>query len=129
AFAGNVVSKDYVDESTGELNCAADMGLSLDLLAKLSQSSHKRIETLFTNDLDHGQYISETVRVDPTNDRLSALVEIYRMLRFGEPPTRAAAESLFANLFFSEDRYDRSAAGRMKFNRSLLRAEIEGSGI
>ena len=105
------------------------MELSLDLLAKLSQSGHKRIETLFTNDLDHGPYISETLRVDPTNDRLSALVEIYRMMRPGEPPTREAAESLFENLFFSEDRYDLSAVGRMKFNRSLLREEIEGSGI
>ncbi|MEQ7112138.1 DNA-directed RNA polymerase subunit beta, partial [Enterobacter cloacae] len=106
-----------------------NMELSLDLLAKLSQSGHKRIETLFTNDLDHGPYISETVRVDPTNDRLSALVEIYRMMRPGEPPTREAAESLFENLFFSEDRYDLSAVGRMKFNRSLLRDSIEGSGI
>ncbi len=76
-----MVAKDYIDESTGELICAANMELSLDLLAKLSQSGHKRIETLFTNDLDHGPYISETLRVDPTNDRLSALVEIYRMMR------------------------------------------------
>lgn len=80
-IAGKVASKDYVDESTGELICPANMELSTDLLAKLSQSGHKRIETLFTNDLDHGPYMSETVRVDPTNDRLSALVEIYRMMR------------------------------------------------
>ena len=105
-IAGKVVAKDHIDESTGELICAANMELSLDLLAKLSQSGQKRIETLFTNDLDHGPYISETLRVDPTNDRLSALVEIYRMMRPGEPPTREAAESLFENLFFSEDRYD-----------------------
>ena len=124
-----MVAKDYIDTNTGELICAANMELSLDLLAKLSQSGHKRIETLFTNDLDHGAYISETLRVDPTNDRLSSLVEIYRMMRPGEPPTREAAESLFENLFFSEDRYDLSAVGRMKFNRSLLRDEIEGSGI
>ena len=124
-----MAAKDYIDEATGELICPANMELSPDLLAKLSQSGHKRIETLFTNDLDHGPYISETVRVDPTNDRLSALVEIYRMMRPGEPPTREAAESLFENLFFSEDRYDLSAVGRMKFNRSLLRDEIEGSGI
>ena len=80
-IAGKVVSKDYIDESTGELIIAANMELSLDLLAKLSQAGHKRIETLFTNDLDHGPYISETLRVDPTSDRLSALVEIYRMMR------------------------------------------------
>lgn len=80
-IAGKVAAKDYIDEATGELICPANMELSTDLLAKLSQSGHKRIETLFTNDLDHGPYISETVRVDPTNDRLSALVEIYRMMR------------------------------------------------
>ncbi|MBX4293716.1 hypothetical protein K4G99_22800, partial [Mycobacterium tuberculosis] len=70
-IAGKVAAKDYIDEATGELICPANMELSLDLLAKLSQSGHKRIETLFTNELDHGPYISETVRVDPTNDRLS----------------------------------------------------------
>ncbi|MCX2956669.1 MAG: hypothetical protein K7J15_02690, partial [Candidatus Regiella insecticola] len=80
---------------------------------------HKIIETLFINDLDHGAYISETLRIDPTNDRLSALVEIYRMMRPGEPPTREAAENMFENLFFSEERYDLSIVGRMKFNRSL----------
>lgn len=128
-IAGKVVARDYIDEATGELICAANMEISLDVLARLSQAGHKTIETLFTNDLDHGAYISETVRVDPTNDRLSALVEIYRMMRPGEPPTREAAENLFENLFFSEDRYDLSAVGRMKFNRSLGRDEVEGSGI
>ena len=82
-----MVAKDYIDTNTGELIVPANMELSLDLLAKLSQAGHKTIETLFTNDLDHGAYISETVRVDPTSDRLSALVEIYRMMRPGEPPT------------------------------------------
>ncbi len=92
-IAGKVVAKDYIDESTGELICAANMELSPDLLAKLSQSGHKRIETLFTNDLDHGPYISETLRVDPTNDRLSALVEIYRMMR---PASRRLVKQLKA---------------------------------
>lgn len=90
---------------------------------------YKTIETLFTNDLDYGPYISETLRVDPSNDRLSALVEIYRMMRPGEPPTKEAAEGLFDNLFFSSDRYDLSAVGRMKFNRSLGIDEETGSGI
>lgn len=128
-IAGKVVAKDYIDESTGELICTANTELSLDMLARLSQGGHKTIETLFTNDLDHGAYISETLRTDPTNDRLSALVEIYRMMRPGEPPTREAAENLFENLFFSEERYDLSAVGRMKFNRSLDREAIEGSSI
>ncbi len=126
---GKVLAQDYIDENTGELICAANMELSIDLLAKLSHAEQKYIKTLFTNDLDHGSYISETLRIDPSIDRLSALVEIYRMMRPGEPPTREAAENLFENLFFSEDRYDLSSVGRMKFNRSLLRNEIEGSGI
>lgn len=126
---GKVVAQDYIDENTGELICSANTELSFDLLAKLSQAGHEQIETIFTNDLDHGDYISQTLKVDPTTDRLSALVEIYRMMRPGEPPTREAAENLFENLFFSEERYDLSAVGRMKFNRSLLRDEIEGSGI
>ncbi|AEI75053.1 DNA-directed RNA polymerase subunit beta [Candidatus Moranella endobia] len=128
-IVGKVVAKDYIDENTGEIIVPANMALNLDLLAKLMQLGFKRIETLFTNDLDHGAYISETLRIDQTNDRLSALVEIYRVMRPGEPPTRETAEHLFDNLFFSDDRYDLSAVGRMKFNRSLLRENIEGSGI
>nr|AMP59742.1 RNA polymerase beta subunit [Coetzeea brasiliensis] len=128
-LVGRTVSKDYVDTTTGELICPANTELNLDLIAKISQAGHKKIDTLFTNDLDHGSFISETLRVDPTTDRLSALVEIYRMMRPGEPPTRDAAENLFENLFFSEDRYDLSAVGRMKFNRSLGREALEGSNI
>ncbi|MGP1947520.1 MAG: DNA-directed RNA polymerase subunit beta [Arsenophonus sp. NC-PG7-MAG3] len=128
-IAGKVVAKDYFNKNTGELICKANTELSLEILTRLSQGAHKTVETLFTNDLDHGSYISETLRTDPTNDRLSALVEIYRMMRPGEPPTREAAENLFENLFFSEERYDLCAVGRMKFNRSLNREAIEGLNI
>ncbi|VEG72189.1 DNA-directed RNA polymerase subunit beta [[Pasteurella] aerogenes] len=128
-IVGKVSAKDYVDLETGEIICAANMEISLELLAKLAQAGYKTIETLFTNDLDHGPYISETLRVDPSNDRLSALVEIYRMMRPGEPPTKEAAEGLFDNLFFSQERYDLSAVGRMKFNRSIGIEEETGSGI
>ena len=127
-IVGKVAAKDYVDLETGELVCPANMELSLELLAKLAQAGYTQIETLFTNDLDYGPYISETLRVDPSYDRLSALVEIYRMMRPGEPPTKEAAEALFDNLFFSSDRYDLSAVGRMKFNRSLGIEETTGSG-
>ncbi|MGF1871112.1 DNA-directed RNA polymerase subunit beta [Photobacterium indicum] len=128
-IVGKISSRDYVNEETGELIAAANQELSLETLALLSQAGHKSIEVLFTNDLDYGPYMSETLRVDSTTDRLSALVEIYRMMRPGEPPTREAAEQLFNSLFFSEDRYDLSAVGRMKFNSSLLREETTGSGI
>ena len=89
----------------------------------------KRFETLYTNDLDHGPYISDTLRIDPTKSQLEALVEIYRMMRPGEPPTKEAAEDLFKNLFFIPERYDLSAVGRMKFNRRVGRKESTGPGV
>ncbi|MEC6799020.1 MULTISPECIES: DNA-directed RNA polymerase subunit beta [Photobacterium] len=128
-IVGKIAARDYINEETGELIVTANQELSLEALALLSQAGHKSIEVLFTNDLDHGPYMSETLRVDNSTDRLSALVEIYRMMRPGEPPTREAADQLFESLFFSEDRYDLSAVGRMKFNSSLLREEITGPGI
>lgn len=126
---GKVSAKDYVDLESGEIICPANTELSLEVLAKLAQAGYTTVEALFTNDLDHGPYISETLRIDPSYDRLSALVEIYRMMRPGEPPTKEAAEALFDNLFFSLDRYDLSAVGRMKFNRSLGLEETVGSGV
>jgi len=125
---GKVVIKDYKDDKTGEIIISANMVLSFDYILKIINSGHKCIETLFTNDLDHGSYISETLRIDQTSNRQDALIEIYRVMRPGEPPTNEAAENLFYNLFFLDDRYDLSAVGRMKFNRSLLRDEIEGLG-
>ena len=84
---------------------------------------------LYVNDLDRGPFISDTLRIDPTKNRMEALVEIYRMMRPGEPPTRDAAENLFQNLFFNPERYDLSAVGRMKFNRRVGRTEVKGPGI
>ncbi|MCU4137169.1 DNA-directed RNA polymerase subunit beta [Buchnera aphidicola (Sitobion miscanthi)] len=125
---GRIVSKNYIDQKTNEIIIFSNTELSLEALEKLKKSNFHYVETLFTNDLDHGPYMSETLRIDSSNDRASALIEIYRVMRPGEPPTKEATENLFENLFFSEDRYDLSSVGRMKFNRSLLRKEIEGSG-
>lgn len=124
-----VLAKNYINEETGEVIAFANTPISLELLVELSNAGYKKIETLFTNDLDHGAFISETLNVDSTRDRLGALVEIYRMMRPGEPPTKEAAEALFDNLFFSDERYDLSAVGRMKFNRSLGRDDIEGESV
>ncbi|OOV79099.1 hypothetical protein BTA35_0217280, partial [Oceanospirillum linum] len=123
---GRVVAKDMVDERTGELICECNTEITAEILEKLAQAGCKVIETLYTNDLDCGPFISDTLRIDNTRNQLEALVEIYRMMRPGEPPTKDSAEALFENLFFSEDRYDLSAVGRMKFNRRIGRDEDTG---
>ncbi|EIX4875328.1 TPA: DNA-directed RNA polymerase subunit beta [Vibrio vulnificus] len=127
-IVGKVSSKDYINEATGEIIVAANQEISLEALAKLSQAGHKQLEVLFTNDLDHGPFMSETLRIDSSVDRISALVEVYRMMRPGEPPTKEAAEALFESLFFSEERYDLSTVGRMKFNSSIGRDDAEEQG-
>jgi len=126
---GRVLCREVVDLSTGEVIAPANTELTADLLAKFVKSGIKKIDTIFINDLDQGRYISDTLRVDQTVTELDALVEIYRMMRPGEPPTKDAAETLFRNLFFMADRYDLSTVGRMKFNRRVGRKEITGSGV
>ncbi|QDE32950.1 DNA-directed RNA polymerase subunit beta [Shewanella polaris] len=128
-IVGKYAAQDYIDEDTGEVLVTANSEITLEDLAKLSLAGIKDIDTLFINDLDHGAYIADTLRIDSTTNRLEALVEIYRMMRPGEPPTKDAAEGLFQNLFFSEERYDLSKVGRMKFNRRLEIAEDEGRGV
>ncbi|MGX5915703.1 DNA-directed RNA polymerase subunit beta [Aliidiomarina sp. Khilg15.8] len=127
-MVGKVLAKDYVNKKSGEVVASANDIITLELLAELREAGFKKFETLFMNDLDHGSYMSETLRIDNSTNRLEALVEIYRMMRPGEPPTKDAAEALFENLFFSEDRYDLSTVGRMKFNRRLGSDELTGSG-
>ncbi|QFU03222.1 DNA-directed RNA polymerase subunit beta [Halomonas sp. THAF5a] len=126
---GKTLAKDQIDPSTGELICPCNSEITPELLEKLGQAGITTLETLYTNDLDCGPFISDTLKLDTTGSRLEALVEIYRMMRPGEPPTKEAAETLFTNLFFSEDRYDLSGVGRMKFNRRLRRDSDIGSGV
>jgi DNA-directed RNA polymerase subunit beta len=126
---GKVLSHNIVDKETGELLASANEEITEELLEKLREAGIKTVKTLFVNDLDRGPYISSTLRIDPTTTELEAMVEIYRMMRPGEPPTKDAAQNLFKNLFFSSDRYDLSAVGRMKFNRRVGREELTGEGI
>ncbi len=125
---GKILGHNLIDESTGELLAQVNEELTLELVQKIIDAGVTEINTLFVNDLDRGPYISNAMRLDSTTNRLEALVEIYRMMRPGEPPTKESAENLFENLFFTDERYDLSAVGRMKFNRRLGREEIEGSG-
>jgi DNA-directed RNA polymerase subunit beta len=123
-----VTARDIVDESTGEVAFACNTVITEEVLEQLLALNVDSVETIYTNDLDHGPFIADTLRIDPTRNKLEALVEIYRMMRPGEPPTKEAAENLFNNLFFSNERYDLSAVGRMKFNRRLGREAIKGEG-
>ncbi|MDN3519882.1 DNA-directed RNA polymerase subunit beta [Aquisalimonas lutea] len=125
---GRILAKDVVDSSTGEIIAEANAELTPEIIQSIRDAGIKKIDTLFVNDLDQGPYISNTLRIDTTRTQLEALVEIYRMMRPGEPPTKDAAENLFQNLFFSEDRYDLSAVGRMKFNLRVGRDEVTGPG-
>jgi DNA-directed RNA polymerase subunit beta len=126
---GKVLAHDVVNTETGEILAKANEVLTALSVEKLIEAGIAEVQTLYTNDLDRGPYISDTLRVDPTKTRLEALVEIYRMMRPGEPPTKDAAENLFNNLFFNSERYDLSGVGRMKFNRRVRRESGAGSGV
>ncbi|HAZ40652.1 MAG TPA: DNA-directed RNA polymerase subunit beta, partial [Methylococcaceae bacterium] len=126
---GKILSHNIVAQETGELVAKVNDEITDDLINRLTAAGIEAVDTLFVNDLDRGPYISNAMRIDSTETQLDALVEIYRMMRPGEPPAKEAAHTLFENLFFSADRYDLSAVGRMKFNRRLGRAEVVGTGV
>jgi len=125
---GHVTAEEVIDEETGEIIIPCNTLITEEVLDQIREVGLASFKTIYTNDLDCGPWISDTLNVDPANNRLEALVEIYRMMRPGEPPTKEAAENLFSNLFFSPERYDLTAVGRMKFNRRLSRVEEEGEG-
>ncbi len=125
---GRSLATDIVNEITGEIIFECNTEITAEVLTKLAENKISDFTTLYTNELDCGAFVSDTLRADPTRTELEALVEIYRMMRPGEPPTKESAEGLFQNLFFSQERYDLSAVGRMKFNRRLGRDEDTGEG-
>ena len=128
-FIGRTLARDVANTETGELLAEANQVISAEIVEQLRELKIKSVDVIYTNDIDEGSYISETLRSDPTNNELEAQVEIYRMMRPGEPPTKEAAQGLFANMFFNPDRYDLSRVGRMKFNRRLNRDEDTGEGV
>lgn len=125
---GRTLAKDIVATETGELLAEANQEIAVKVLETLRQNGITNITTIYTNDIDCGSFIAETLRIDTTRSEEEAQVEIYRMMRPGEPPTKDASATLFANLFFNAERYDLSAVGRMKLNRRLGRESAEGPG-
>ena len=126
---GKILASTLVNSETGEIVADLNTEITEENLDQIIHSGASKIETIYVNDLDKGPFISNTLKIDSTQDQLDALVEIYRMMRPGEPPTKESALKLFGNLFFSLDRYDLSGVGRMKFNVRLGRDEIQGPGV
>ena len=126
---GRVVAQNIVDKDTGEIIANANDEITEALLGKLIEAGVDSLQTLYINDLDRGGFISQTLRVDETASRQAARVAIYRMMRPGEPPTEEAVEILFNGLFYSDERYDLSAVGRMKFNRRVGRQDVVESKV
>jgi DNA-directed RNA polymerase subunit beta len=125
-LVGRVVAKNIVDGDTGEVLATANEEITETLLDNLREAGIKELQTIYTNDLDQGSFISQTLRIDETADQMAARIAIYRMMRPGEPPTEDAVEALFQRLFYNEDTYDLSRVGRMKVNSRLNRPAMEG---
>ena len=124
---GKVLSSSIVDESTGELIGRTNEALTADMIETIKKQEGMEFKTIFVDELENGPYISDTLNLDTTTSQLEAQIEIYRMMRPGEPPTKESSEALFNSLFFDDSRYDLSEVGRMKLNRRLGRKENEGS--
>ncbi|TDQ37916.1 DNA-directed RNA polymerase subunit beta [Tepidicella xavieri] len=123
---GRVVAKNIVDSDTGEIIAKANDELTETLLKKLRNAGIQELPCIYTNELDQGAYISQTLRIDETADEFAARVAIYRMMRPGEPPTEDAVQALFHRLFYNPDTYDLSRVGRMKFNARVGRDDPNG---
>ena len=115
-LAGKILAHDLRAPDTGELLALANDELTTDKLEKIKAGGITKFQTLYVNDVNRGPYLSNTLRADSTRSQWDAQVEIYRMMRPGEPPTKDAAQRLLQDLFFSADRYDLSDVGRMKFD-------------
>jgi DNA-directed RNA polymerase subunit beta len=124
---GRTIAVNMVDPETGEIVAKANDEITEDTMLKLREANIKEVRTLYTNDLDQGGFISQTLRVDESADQTAARIAIYRMMRPGEPPTEDAVEALFNRLFYAPETYDLSKVGRMKFNRRVGREELVGS--
>jgi DNA-directed RNA polymerase subunit beta len=122
AIYGRYIAEDVVNMNTGEIYGEAGAEIDKDLLEKLKENKVKQIQILNIDHVTTGAFIRNTLLADKNNDRTDALLDIYRVMRPGEPPTIEAAENLFNGLFFDPERYDLSAVGRVKMN---IRLELE----
>ena len=123
-LAGRYLAEDIVDMDTGRIFAEAGQELDANLLAELKDQKVKQFPILDIDHVNIGAFIRNTLNIDKNANTEEALMDIYRVMRPGEPPTIEAASNLFEGLFFDAERYDLSAVGRVKMNMRLL--EVEG---
>ena len=116
---GRFVAHDLVNEKTGEIYAEAGVEVTEELLEALREVSYKNLPILAIDYSSVGPYVRNTLAIDKNNNREDALIDIYRVMRPGEPPTLETAQALFNSLFFDSERYDLSAVGRVKMNSRL----------
>ncbi len=119
---GHFLSDELVNEKTGEIFAEAGDEIDEKLLISLKEAGYAALNLLDIDHINTGAYIRNTLKADKADSYEQALIEIYRVMRPGEPPTRESAEGLFNGLFFDQERYDLSAVGRVKMN---MRLEID----
>ncbi len=135
---GKVIGKDIIDNNTGEVVLPINLEINEKVFEALSNYNVESFEILFIDDLNVDSSFRDTLMIDKTSSTEEALLEIYRRMRPGDPPTLENASNLFQNLFFEKDRYDLSRVGRLKLNekldinldidyRTLTREDIIGS--
>ena len=118
-LVGKFIAEDVVNTKTGEIYIEAGDEITADILTALDEAEVNEIKTLFIDGMNVGPYIRNTLSLDKNTSRDEALVDIYRVMRPGEPPTLETAEALFQGLFFDSERYDLSTVGRVKMNARL----------
>ena len=123
---GSYIAIDLINPKTGEIYVEAGGEITEETMEVLDNAKINEIVTLAIDHVNVGPYIRNTLAVDKNTTREEALIDIYRVMRPGEPPTLETAEALFGSLFFDSDRYDLSAVGRVKMN-SRLGFETEDS--
>ena len=113
------IATDMINLKTGEVLIEAGDQINEENLSLIKSENYNEIEILFIDNVHVGPWIRNTLSVDKNSNRDEALIDIYRVMRPGEPPTIEAAETLFKGLFFDSDRYDLSSVGRVKMNNRL----------
>ena len=124
AVVGRVAAKDVIDSGTGEVIIEANDEITESHIEELVTRGMESIDVIYTDNLSYGPFIRDTLIADKVNSPEEALIEIYKRLRPGDPPTVEAAKLLFDSLFFNKDRYDLSQVGRLKLNYKFKENQI-----